>query len=287
VGETPDGAGIADSTAGSVWTRRGLLAATALGTAWLAARDSAPQPRPHVALTRKTAAKPPSAPASPVVAPSPSPSPTPPVVPVQHSPVCTLADYRKVVPGPPFPATAVALTIDDGPHPTWTPKVLALLERYHVQATFCLIGNQVLGHESVAKLITKAGHHLANHTWSHPITLPTYSPDKMRQEIHRAQDKIYSTTGYQPTIFRSPGGAWSAPLYQVTSDAGMVPVDWSDDPRDWTRPGTGAIVQRMLAARPGEILLCHDGGGDRSETCAALQTVIPALLARGYTFVAL
>ncbi len=280
VGETPDG----DGTAGNAWTRRGLLAATALGTAWLAARDSAPQP--HRVLTRKTVAvKPPAAPASPVVAPSPSPTPS--VVPVQSSPVCTLADYRRVVPGPPFPANAVALTIDDGPHPTWTPRVLALLERYHVQATFCLIGNQVLGHESVARSITKAGHHLANHTWSHPLKLPTYTPDKMRQEIHRAQDKIYSTTGYQPTLFRSPGGAWSAALYQQAAEAGMVPVDWSDDPRDWARPGTASIVRTMLAARPGEILLCHDGGGDRSETCAALQTVIPALLARGYTFVAL
>jgi peptidoglycan/xylan/chitin deacetylase (PgdA/CDA1 family) len=69
--------------------------------------------------------------------------------------------------------------------------------------------------------------------------------------------------------------------------AGLVPLDWSDDPRDWSRPGTAVIKRRMLAARPGQILLCHDGGGDRSQTYTALSTVIPALTARGYRFVAL
>jgi peptidoglycan/xylan/chitin deacetylase (PgdA/CDA1 family) len=67
----------------------------------------------------------------------------------------------------------------------------------------------------------------------------------------------------------------------------MLPLDWSDDPRDWTRPGVPHITSRLLAARPGQILLCHDGGGDRSQTLAALRTVIPALQARGYQFVAL
>jgi peptidoglycan/xylan/chitin deacetylase (PgdA/CDA1 family) len=71
------------------------------------------------------------------------------------------------------------------------------------------------------------------------------------------------------------------------AQAGLIPVDWSDDPRDWKRPGTGAIVTKLVAARAGQILLCHDGGGDRSQTYAALQTVVPTLLARGYTFVAL
>jgi peptidoglycan/xylan/chitin deacetylase (PgdA/CDA1 family) len=66
-----------------------------------------------------------------------------------------------------------------------------------------------------------------------------------------------------------------------------VPLDWSDDPRDWTRPGVQSIVNHLVAARPGQIQLCHDGGGDRSQTFTALQTVIPNLLSRGYTFVAL
>jgi peptidoglycan/xylan/chitin deacetylase (PgdA/CDA1 family) len=220
----------------------------------------------------------------------PTPVPgTPPVslAPLQPRPISTLAQYRRAVAGPAFPANAVALTIDDGPHPVWTPKLLTLLERYHVPATFFMIGNQVRGHENVARSVVAAGHHVANHTYTHPITLRRYRPSEMHKEIARAQDKIYTTTGYTPTLFRSPGGGWSPPLLAQTALAGMFPIDWSEDPSDWKRPGTEVITRRLLAAKPGQILLCHDGGGDRSQTYAALQTVIPALQARGYTFVAL
>jgi peptidoglycan/xylan/chitin deacetylase (PgdA/CDA1 family) len=109
----------------------------------------------------------------------------------------------------------------------------------------------------------------------------------MKAEIDKAQDKIHSTTGYTPRLFRSPGGGWSPALGVQTAASGMTCIEWSDDPRDWSRPGTPAITHRLLAAKPGQILLCHDGGGDRSQTYAALKQVIPALLARGYHFVAL
>ena len=222
--------------------------------------------------------------------PHPHPPPSPPApspLPVQQRPVFTLTDFRRVVPGPAFPDNAVALTIDDGPHPVWTPKVLRLLDKHHVPALFCMIGNQVLGHENVARSVVNAGHQAANHTWSHPTSLPHQPDDRVRQEIQRAQDKIYDTTGSRPTLFRSPGGGWSPGVFTAAAQAGMVPLDWSDDPRDWTQPGVAAITNRLLAAKPGQILLCHDGGGDRSQTYTALQTVIPALLARGYQFVAL
>jgi peptidoglycan/xylan/chitin deacetylase (PgdA/CDA1 family) len=205
---------------------------------------------------------------------------------VLQKPVCTLADYRQVVPGPAFPANAVALTIDDGPHPVWTPQVLRLLDKYHVPALFCMIGNQVRGHEGVARSVVGAGHQVANHTWSHPLSLGRKPAAEMREEISRAQDKIYSTTGYSPVLFRSPGGDWSPTLFGQTAQSRMIPIDWSDDPRDWSRPGVGVITTRLMAARPGQILLCHDGGGDRSQTFSALQTVIPALQARGYQFIA-
>jgi peptidoglycan/xylan/chitin deacetylase (PgdA/CDA1 family) len=208
-------------------------------------------------------------------------------LPIQSRPVFTLADYRRITSAPAFPTDAVALTIDDGPHPVWTPKILRLLDRYHVPALFCMIGNQVLGHEPVARAVTRAGHQLANHTWSHPIALAGKPPGLVRKEIARAQEKIYDTTGYVPKLFRSPGGGWSPTVMREAAHAGLVPLDWSDDPRDWSRPGTAVIKRRMLAARPGQILLCHDGGGDRSQTYTALSTVIPALTARGYRFVAL
>jgi peptidoglycan/xylan/chitin deacetylase (PgdA/CDA1 family) len=219
--------------------------------------------------------------------PSPAvPSPTPPR-PIQTEPVYTLTEYRAVVPGPAFPDGAVALTIDDGPHPVWTPKVLDLLERHQVPATFCLIGNQVRGHETVARDIAVAGHQIANHSYNHPGDLATMAPDAMRDEIHRTQDKIISATGQTPRLFRPPGGTSSPDLLAQATQADLVLVDWTNDPKDWLRPGTATIRDRMLAARPGQILLCHDGGGDRSQTYEALREVIPALKAKGYTFVAL
>jgi len=267
---------IADE-AGLLSRRRLLRAApAAVGTLLLAGAAPAAQARtPRATATPRPAH------------PSPESTRLAKPLPVLKRPVFTLGDYRRVVPGAPFPANAVSLTIDDGPHPIWTPKILRLLDKYQVPALFCMIGNQVLGHETVARSVVGAGHQLANHTWSHPTTLAKRSNARIRQEIRHAQDKIYGTTGYVPTLFRSPGGDWSPAVFGAASQAHLVPLDWSDDPRDWARPGTAAIVRRLMAAKPGQILLCHDGGGDRSQTFTALQTVLPALKARGYEFVAL
>jgi peptidoglycan-N-acetylglucosamine deacetylase len=169
----------------------------------------------------------------------------------------------------------------------WTPKILQLLDTYHVPALFCMIGNQVLGHEDVARTVMRAGHQLANHTWSHPTGLAGRAAPVIGEEIRRAQAKIVKTTGYAPKLFRSPGGDWSPQVLKQVAQAGLLPLDWSVDPRDWTRPGAPSIEHRLLAAHPGQILLCHDGGGDRSQTYKALSVVIPALKARGLTFVAL
>jgi peptidoglycan-N-acetylglucosamine deacetylase len=253
----------------------GLVAATSATAVTIAAQVPT-QRRGIIAARRPEPVDPPS-----------SPSPNQSGVAALAKPVFTLADYRKVVPGPAFASNAVALTIDDGPHPVWTPKILDLLAHHHIPATFFLIGNQVRGHASVARSVTDAGHHVANHTYTHPTTLQTFSEVDMHNEIQRAQDRIHEATGQVPTLFRSPGGGWSPPLMGQIARAGLIPIDWSDDPHDWKRPGAPAIVSTLEACRPGQILLCHDGGGNRSQTYTALQTVIPALLARGYTFVAL
>ncbi|WP_432967655.1 polysaccharide deacetylase family protein [Dactylosporangium sp. CA-233914] len=264
-------------------TRRRLFGAgLAAAGAALLGRDTPPRDSPNAPVTSPT----PPPLLAPPPHPAPSPSPSPSLAPLSR-PVFTLREYRQVVPGPDFPPDAVALTIDDGPHPAWTPQVLRLLERYGVPAMFCLIGNQILGHEGVARSIVAAGHQVANHTWSHPAGIATLPPDLVQQELDRAQEKIHDVTGHTPTIFRSPGGAVSPAVFAAAAKTGMIPVNWDTDPRDWTRPGTGAITDRLLKARPGDILLCHDGGGDRSQTCAALRTVIPALQARGLRFIAL
>ena len=268
-------------------SRRRLLGAglAVTGVGVFASGGSASPPGGPGDGTGGIAEPPPAVPPSPSLAP-PSPSPSNTREPRQR-PVFTLAEYRQAVPGAPFPGNAVALTIDDGPHPVWTPKVLRLLERLHVPAMFCLIGNQILGHEDVARSIVAAGHQVSNHTWSHPATIASLGEDQVRQELERAQNKIYDTTGHTPGVFRSPGGAVSPAVLAAAARTGMVPVNWTDDPRDWAKPGVQSITNRLLGAKAGHILLCHDGGGDRSQTCAALATVIPALQQRGLQFVAL
>jgi peptidoglycan/xylan/chitin deacetylase (PgdA/CDA1 family) len=186
-----------------------------------------------------------------------------------------------------LPPNAVALTIDDGPHPEWTPRVLDLLDKYQVKATFCLIGEQIEDNAKVVRMMTEAGHEVANHTWSHPIDIAGFDQERVDREITKAHRRIAEVTLKNPKFFRSPGGNWSKEVFRGAAQMGMIPIEWDNDPRDWSRPGTDHIVHQMLQAAAGDILLCHDGGGDRSETLRALRTVIPALQGRGLQFVTL
>lgn len=188
---------------------------------------------------------------------------------------------------PPAPPMAVALTIDDGPHPTYTPQMLDLLAEFHVPATFSLIGEQVIEYPQLVKRLVQSGHQVSDHTMTHPLNLPQLSTATIKQEIGEAHDRIAQLTGIAPKFFRSPGGAWSGQVLDTAAEHGMINIDWAVDPRDWARPGTGSITRSLLGAKAGDILLCHDGGGDRSETIQALREVIPALQKRGLTFVAL
>ena len=188
---------------------------------------------------------------------------------------------------PPAPLTAIALTIDDGPHPKYTPQMLDLLAEFHVPATFSLIGEQVIEYPKLVKRLVTSGHQVSDHTMTHPMDLPQLSAGKIKEEIGHAHDRIAQLTGVAPKFFRSPGGAWSTQVLDTAAEHGMISIDWAVDPRDWARPGTGSITRSLLGAKAGDILLCHDGGGDRSETIQALRNVIPALQKRGLTFVAL
>jgi len=178
----------------------------------------------------------------------------------------------------------IALTIDDGPNPIYTPQVLRLLEKYRVNATFSMIGMEVDTYPGVAREVAAAGHVIANHTWSHP-DLAIMAPSAVADQMKRATAAIHKETGRVPTLFRAPYGAWSPAVMSQCARSGMTPVDWSVDPRDWSLPGTASIVSNIMTnTRTGSIILEHDGGGDRSETVAALKIVLPRLLAAGYHF---
>ncbi|GAA2227510.1 polysaccharide deacetylase family protein [Kitasatospora cystarginea] len=178
----------------------------------------------------------------------------------------------------------VALTLDDGPHPTHTPEVLELLHQHGIQATFFLIGENAAQHPDLVRAIAGAGHHVANHTWTHPDL--RHLPDsRVRSELERTSDLLQQTTGKPVAWFRAPGGDWSDVALRTCAELGMRPMGWSVDPRDWACPGTEAITSRVLEGiRPGAIVLNHDGGGDRSQTIAALRGYLPVLLGEGYRF---
>ncbi len=178
----------------------------------------------------------------------------------------------------------IALTIDDGPSPVYTPQVLRLLDEYQVTATFSMIGLEVDAHPGMAREVAAAGHMIANHTWSH-VDLAGLRPAVVADQINRATGAIHTVTGRVPTLFRAPYGAWSKAVLQHCAQDGMTPLDWSVDPRDWSRPGVASIVRNIMRnTKTGSIILEHDGGGNRSQTVAALKIVLPRLLAAGFHF---
>ena len=179
---------------------------------------------------------------------------------------------------------SIALTIDDGPDPAYTPQVLRLLRQYHVTATFSMIGIHVAAYPHLARAVAEAGHTIANHTWTH-ADLQGMPARRVHSELARASDAIRAATGVHPALFRAPYGAWSAAVIRQCEQMKMVPLDWSVDPRDWAEPGVRRIVRRIMEqTRPGSIILEHDGGGNRSQTVAALRVVLPRLLDEGYHF---
>ena len=169
----------------------------------------------------------------------------------------------------------VALTFDDGPS-SYTPQVLSILKHHHVKGTFFEIGEQV---STISGKVLKAGEELANHSYRHE----SYPG---RSSMRATNTRIKSASGFKPCLFRPPGGAYNSRVVGDASALGMTTVLWDVDPRDWSTPGSDAIYSRVVSAtRPGSIVLMHDGGGDRSQTVAALPRIIKTLRGRGYRFV--
>jgi peptidoglycan/xylan/chitin deacetylase (PgdA/CDA1 family) len=174
----------------------------------------------------------------------------------------------------------VALTFDDGPGP-FTPQVLSILERNHINGTFFMIGQQVRGSDALLRRSLRDGNALGNHTFTHA----NVSGGGLGQ-LTSTQGAIRRASGYTPCLFRAPYGAVSGTIIGQARGLGMDTIEWDVDPRDWSTPGTGAIYSRIVgAARPGSIILMHDGGGPRGQTVAALPRIIATLRRRGYGFV--
>jgi peptidoglycan/xylan/chitin deacetylase (PgdA/CDA1 family) len=189
--------------------------------------------------------------------------------------------------------SAVALTFDDGPDPVQTPKILDLLAKYHVKATFCLIGVNVRAHPELVRRIVAGGHTICNHTWQHSATLGKRSPSAIRADLQRTNDAIHAAAPTAKIKYvRAADGNFTPAFVTVAADMGMTSVYWQVDPRDWAHPAgesSAAHRARVIAAvqklvRKGSIVLSHDYG--QPDTIAAYRTLIPWLKSR-YQLVAL
>jgi peptidoglycan-N-acetylglucosamine deacetylase len=185
----------------------------------------------------------------------------------------------------PVPAyRTVALTFDDGPSP-YTPAILAVLRRHHVQATFCMLGDEAQRYPALARRVVREGHQVCNHSRDH-LDMARLSRKRARHEVVGAERQIRDAAGVAPTIFRFPYGSADRQARQVIRGYGMRALDWDVDPRDWSRPGASTITARIVqGVQHHSVVLLHDGGGDRSATVASLDATITSLKQRGYRFV--
>ncbi|MGA2305055.1 MAG: polysaccharide deacetylase family protein [Acidimicrobiales bacterium] len=180
----------------------------------------------------------------------------------------------------------IALTFDDGPGP-FTPQILSVLEQYHVPATFFEIGEKVAEYPQYTQMVAAAGYPVEDHTWSHP-DLSTLSAAQIDLQIQETQNEIRSLTGDTPACLRPPYNDWSSTVLDQIAGQGLTAMSYSIDPRDWSMPGVATIVSRVVdAAFSGAVVDMHDGGGDRSETVAALPQIITDLRSDGYSFVSI
>ncbi|GIJ51270.1 hypothetical protein Val02_81560 [Virgisporangium aliadipatigenens] len=184
-----------------------------------------------------------------------------------------------------LPDGTVALTFDDGPDPLWTPRVLDTLKRHGVKATFFVVGTKVNAHPELVRRIAAEGHALGLHSFSHH-DLGGLSPQRRAMEFNLTSRAVARATGQDVRLFRPPyAGTPTATDPAPVEEArrrGYVTVLADLDTKDWSRPGAAAIAGAAAPVGPGgAVVLMHDGGGDRSQTVAALDVLLPALAARG------
>ncbi|MEG3878937.1 polysaccharide deacetylase family protein [Microcoleus sp. herbarium7] len=179
----------------------------------------------------------------------------------------------------------IALTVDDGPWPETTEQMLDIFKQNDVKATFFWIGKSIKNSPEIARRVVADGHAIGNHTWHHP-----YDPmdaAAAANEIDRTARLIYETTGVKTTFFRPPGGVLNNGLAKYAKEQNYSVVMWSVTSADTDpRAQPQAFVENVLkGAKPGAIVLMHDGGGDRSRTVQALPEMIAGLKQQGYRFV--
>jgi peptidoglycan/xylan/chitin deacetylase (PgdA/CDA1 family) len=185
---------------------------------------------------------------------------------------------RLSVPGP-----YVALTFDDGPHATNTPRLLDILRARNVKATFYVIGKNVDLYPGIVRRTVAEGHEIGNHTYTHP-KLSSLSMDRVMAEIRKTDEAVIRACGVKPRTLRPPYGALLQSQRQIIhSTLGYPTIMWSVDPLDWKRPGPSVVTSRIVSGtNNGAIILVHDLHGSSVD---AMPATVDTLLRKGYRFV--
>lgn len=177
----------------------------------------------------------------------------------------------------------IAMTFDDGPHPVHTPRLLDMLKRRNIKATFYVIGNKVEQYPHIVRRIVAEGHEIGNHTWKHD-NLQKLSGPQVLADLKRSTNAIAKVTGVRPRTMRPPYGAlYNTQRQMIMDNLGMPSIFWDVDPQDWKRPGPSVVASRIVqGTKPGSIVLAHDLHGP---TVDAMPAALDGLLRKGHQFV--
>jgi peptidoglycan/xylan/chitin deacetylase (PgdA/CDA1 family) len=181
----------------------------------------------------------------------------------------------------------IALTYDDGPNDPHTLRLLEVLARHGVQATFFLIGRYARQRPDIAREIAQAGHVVGNHTFTHPL-LVFKSETEIRQQLSECRSALQDAVGEHSNLFRPPFGGRRPAVLRVARELGLEPVMWNVTGYDWNAPPAAAIERKVAKQiRGGDVILLHDGGhkqmgADRSQTVIATDRLIARYKAEGY-----
>jgi len=176
----------------------------------------------------------------------------------------------------------IALTFDDGPHPEYTSKLLAILTHYHIRATFFMVGTQAQRHPEWVKMVNQVGCEIGNHTYDH-FRLAILPDDEVDYQIIECQKLIERLIGKRPVFIRPPGGQMNARALKIISDNHLVLGWWTHNSKDVeSKDGDGIYQGIVKDIKPGSIILLHDGSDG---TVEMLPKLIETLERRGFRFV--
>jgi peptidoglycan/xylan/chitin deacetylase (PgdA/CDA1 family) len=198
--------------------------------------------------------------------------------------------YGQTFTGLPRGSRQIALTYDDGPNDPHTLRLLEVLARHSVQATFFLIGRYVQQHPKIVREIVKAGHVVGNHSFNHPLLI-FKSETEIHEEISQCRAALQDAVGLHSNLFRPPFGGRRPAVLRVARELGFDPVMWNVTGYDWNAPPASVLERKVgRKIRGGDVILLHDGGhkqmgADRSQTVIATDRLIAQYKSEGYEFV--